>query len=245
MTFGAELRLLGALENGSLRLTAPAGYDCAAMSGIIASALFVRPAMEPIAHSFWQAGQDQSHGADAIKYLASCLAAKRVDYRTRGAATSADNQGVFAKYPRPEGTPLIDRFLESVSGESLEHLEDCFWRYFNFLAFHPFADGNGRTVRVLLLNDIARLVSGKFVSLPIGAVIYAWQPIYIEAIRRLSTEPETAWPVFVRLMLEILDMSLLLADALLDGTLSQLEGYGRAQHAPMRQLQNEQPRDAA
>ena len=85
----------------------------------------------------------------------------------------------------------------------MTNFNTCLWRFANFLAFHPFRDGNGRTARVLLLRDMSQLLNGAFVSAPIGAVIYAWQPIFIHTLRQIYTGSEEAWSNFVSLMVEI------------------------------------------
>ncbi|MBO6505499.1 MAG: Fic family protein [Kordiimonadaceae bacterium] len=212
--FGNDIYLAGMVEAGKLVFVTPNGFPSASMLHSSPKPLYVRPSAEPIVHEFWEDMVVDQPDKETVRQLGSCLYGAPFRYRTNKLKTDQDLDGLYSVFPNSEDPDsLIDEYWQLIPRQASDTLEACLVRYFNFVALHPFSDGNGRTARALLMADLARTAECSFVYLPLAVVKRVWLPLITEAERRLSLEREAAWADYVALMIEMLDTALGVAEA--------------------------------
>ncbi|WP_285725716.1 Fic family protein [Psychromicrobium xiongbiense] len=128
-----------------------------------------------------------------------------MDLRTGSGAYIGDPVTRRAVYTPPEGRQIIDQklvdwelFVNSAQG--LDPLVKMALAHYQFEAIHPFADGNGRTGRVL---NVLVLVAAGLLSLPVlylSKYIIAHKNEYYQALRAVTSDE--SWVEWTEYMLE-------------------------------------------
>ena len=184
-----------------------------------------RETAEVIAHGITVGGKSLNDHLEAVDHYAAVLwmrelaaqpvppgeAVVRELHRRIVARSQPDIAGIYSRHPRRiAGSPVIfpnpvkipdlmqafGRWLEAAGATP----EAAFDAHFRLTAIHPFADGNGRTAR-LLMNLL--LIRGGYVPM---AVRPEDRKTYLDALEHASLADDQA--PFHRLMYERLDATL-------------------------------------
>lgn len=161
-TFGAELRVAGALlHRGYLD---PPDHPPLRR-------LLLRPAVEPIQYSYWQA-LTQDPQPQTLMSLASALTSQPISIVGRPMSTTPDpvlGRTIFAD-PRQYGP--VDRVIASVRTAFADPFDRAVGVYLAFVICHPLSDGNGRVARALFSWSLREDGIISTPSVPLGPFFY-------------------------------------------------------------------------
>lgn len=175
--------------------------------------LLMRPAIEPIACSYWTCLKSfQLDRAVALK-MASALAGKSLCYRTSEAiGRSIDGDVVFEPIERAGG--WLDRLHIARQSPSLVNSMPMF-TFATIIMAHPFSDGNGRFGRLLTHAALARCADTDCISIALGPAFYLHAKQLGQALDLLTTSGD--WTAFNQAFLHMLDDAVMLTDKVIKG----------------------------
>ncbi len=117
--------------------------------------LFLRPAIEPVAISYWPRLAGMDLDVERAQKIVSALTTQAQVVRTReGVGRSASGNVGFE--PPDRAREWLDRLKEAQAKPELASVMPAYVFASTIMA-HPFADGNGRLARLLTLGALARL----------------------------------------------------------------------------------------
>jgi Fic/DOC family len=118
------------------------------------SALFLRPAVEPIACSYWARLTSFAFDEAAALHIASALAGRPLVYR-KGPATGRSAGGDVGFEPLAKARRWLADLRAAAADPALRAALPAF-AYARTIMAHPFADGNGRFARLMVHAALAR-----------------------------------------------------------------------------------------
>ncbi|KAK0351400.1 hypothetical protein LTR94_025102, partial [Friedmanniomyces endolithicus] len=160
--------------------------------------LLLRPAPEPILHSYRDRFRLWSIDDPSVIALASCLLGRPTAYRTTSCGTHVDPDGYRQVFPPPE---IAVKWLDHQAplpegGDILEALVAAFSVLAAVVLYHPFPDGNGRVGRALFHGALVRVLGLNCPLIPLGPFTYVRGRAVMEAWVALGMEGD--WVPLIR-----------------------------------------------
>lgn len=137
--------------------------------------LLLRPAPEPILHSYRDRFLTWSIDDDSMVSLASCLIGRPTAYRTTPCATHVDPEGYRQIFPPAEvSAKWLDRQPSPpTKGDIPDALVAALTALATTVLHHPLPDGNGRVGRALFHGALVRVLGLNSPLIPLGPFTYA------------------------------------------------------------------------
>lgn len=204
-SFGLELRAAFVLDRDAKRETS-------AQSPPPYAEFFLRPAIEPILHSYFEHLRPGAIGPDAADNFLSCLHGAPITRRTGPCRIRPNAHGNFVEFPQADIARdyhrRLNRNLPTIEGA----LQRAAYAYAEVLLSHPYGDGNGRLARALILTCLAQDDRDRIPFLPPGPVFYAHAPAIAGALESLAVSAN--WSHFLAVFQDFLEEGLRLANRL-------------------------------
>lgn len=173
-------------------------------------ALFLRPAIEPIACAYWQRLDGLGIDEAAALNLASTLAGRRLVYR-KGVATGHSPEGDVRFEPLDVATRWLAKIAAAASRPDLLPALPMF-AFAQAIMAHPFSDGNGRFARLLVHVALARCTGLRRPEIALAPAFYRRAGAMGRALTALSESRD--WAPFNALFLSVLEDALALTKAI-------------------------------
>ncbi len=178
--------------------------------------LMVRPAVEPVALSYWRRFVHARLDLPSLVELAAGLAARPVPLSPVAMATRP-----LPGFPRVEFEPpdqarlWLDKLgaAERAVGHALDW---PVYAYAQVVLSHPLTDGNGRLARAVLQGALARRLGLRAPALALAPACYLKRRRITQALAALSATGD--WPAFFAVMLPVLGEAAAAAEAVLGGS---------------------------
>jgi Fic/DOC family len=204
-SFGLELRAAYVLDREAKRETS-------AQSPPPYAEFFLRPAIEPILHSYFDHLRPGALDPDAADNFLSCLHGAPIRRRTGPCRITPNVQGNFVEFPQADAAQdyhrRLDRHLPTIEGA----LQRAAYAYAEVLLSHPYGDGNGRLARALILTCLAQGNRDRIPFLPLGPAFYAHAPAIAGALESLAVSAN--WGHFLAVFEDFVETGLRLASRL-------------------------------
>jgi hypothetical protein len=172
--------------------------------------LLVRPAVEPIAISYWRRFATFDFDETIALILASTLAARRLVYR-KGPATGRSAEGDVGFEPLEIASQWLARIAGAAARPELSTALPIY-AYAQVLMAHPFADANGRFARLMIHVALARCAGLKLPAVALAPAFYRRASALGRTLTTLSDSGE--WAPFNDLFLDVLEDAVFLTKAL-------------------------------
>ena len=131
--------------------------------------LLVRPAVEPVVHSYWPRLTQMHLDHESALNLVSALAGQQLQYRDSVVGRSPDGDVLFET---PEvSASWIQDIRRVATDPQLHHLRP-FYYFARVLTAHPFTDGNGRFARMLMHIGLAQICGLSIPTIALAPAFY-------------------------------------------------------------------------
>lgn len=204
--YGLSLRVCGAVLNGAIPeddLVAHGHHS----AGTGPRPLLLRPAPEPIVHSYWGTLTRPQQSTADICQLASCLYTTGRELRKSPASSTGIPDEPITQFADADSIErLLQQRRERRRAAGVSTLQWAFLRFLDFNSIHPFSDGNGRTARALLMLDIGGGLGLCAPCLPFDPVVYLNSYGFTHYYRRLHVANE--WQPFFGFFLDIVERTI-------------------------------------
>ncbi|HTU12711.1 MAG TPA: hypothetical protein VMG08_17615 [Allosphingosinicella sp.] len=166
--------------------------------------LLVRPAMEPIACSYWRRFGAFDLDDTVALVLASTLGGRRLVYR-RGPATGRSAEGDVTFEPLETAARWLPRITAAMAQAELLPAAPIY-AFAQTIMAHPFSDANGRFARLLVHAGLARCAGATLPAVALAPAFYRRAATLGRALTALSDSGD--WVPFNDLFLTILEEAL-------------------------------------
>jgi hypothetical protein len=172
--------------------------------------LFLRPAVEPIAHAYWARFQNFSVDESSALRIASALAGHPLVYR-KGPAVGRSVKGDvhFAALETAGG--WLDKLKDAARSPSLRAALPAYF-FAQTIMTHPFSDGNGRFARLMVHAGLAQSAGMTGPMIALAPAFYRRADALGAALNNLHAQGD--WKGFYRVFFSTLDEALRLTRAL-------------------------------
>jgi Fic/DOC family len=171
--------------------------------------LFLRPAVEPIAHAHWARFHDFSVDESCALRIASALAGRPLAYR-KGPAVGRSIKG-DVRFPALEGAGWLDKLKDAARSPSLRAVLPAYF-FAQTIMTHPFSDGNGRFARLMVHAGLAQSAGMRGSMIALAPAFYRRADALGAALNNLHSHAD--WEGFYRLFFSTLDDALQLTRSL-------------------------------
>ena len=163
--------------------------------------MFLRPAIEPIAISYWERLISLDLDIERAKKLTSALTVKEQGIRIREGVGRSMNGNVGFELPE-QAHAWLDRLKAGYGRPELASFMPMYCFAATIMA-HPFWDGNGRLARILTLGALARLASWKHPMVGLAPSFYRHAETLGKSLDELTLTGN--WTRYVNVFLDIVD----------------------------------------
>lgn len=164
-------------------------------------ALLLRPAIEPIACSYWARFVDLSFDEARAVSMASALAGRKLAYR-RAAARGLSVRGDVGFEPLDVASQWLAKIREAATDPDLLPALPAY-AFAQTIMAHPFSDGNGRAARVMVHAALARCAELDLPVVALAPAFYRRADSLASALHKLSDHHD--WPAFYSVFLAVLE----------------------------------------
>lgn len=194
-TFGLELRAATVMAIGG---------DSSARH--VLQRLLSRPAAEAVLLHTWPQLSQPALELEAMRTIASGLAAKSLTLARGRMRTTAGPDGEFTVYAPAEQRNELTTHLAAARASAAEHpLASALVVFALTILAHPLTDGNGRLGRALVHGTLAQCGLIRAPVLPLAPAFYAQAAVVRSALRDLSRTGD--WMTAVEALAPILAMA--------------------------------------
>jgi Fic/DOC family len=172
--------------------------------------LFLRPAIEPIAHAHWARFHDFRVDESCAVRIASALAGRPLVYR-KGPAVGRSVKGDVHFAPLETAGGWLNKLKDAGRCPSLRAVLPAYF-FAQTIMTHPFSDGNGRFARLMIHAGLEQSagVTGPLIAL--APAFYRRADALSSALNNLHFHAD--WTGFYRVFFSTLDDALQLSRAL-------------------------------
>ena len=163
--------------------------------------LLLRPAMEPIALSYWPRLRAFELDDEGAVNLASALDGRSIGYRDRPCVGRSE-RGNIGFEPVDMSRGWLTK-LHRVAGDSSLRLALPLFAFAQTLMSHPFRDGNGRMSRLMLHAGLAKILDLSWPALPLAPFFYQRAESIGDQLSHLNFTRK--WDGFYIFMLNFID----------------------------------------
>jgi len=178
------------------------------------SALFLRPALEPIACSYWARLTSFAFDEAAALHIAFALAGRPLVCR-KGPATGRSAAGDVGFEPLPKARRWLADLRAAAADPALRLGLPAF-AFARTLMAHPFSDGNGRFARLMAHAALARAAGLDRPLVALAPACYRRGRALGAALTALGESGD--WPAFNAIFFTVLREAVALTRALLRGS---------------------------
>lgn len=171
--------------------------------------LLVRPALEPIACSYWKRFDSFDLDDKVALVIASTLAGRRLVYR-RGPATGRSQRGDVTFEPIEVAAQWLAKIAAATKRQELLAALPMY-AFAQTIMAHPFSDGNGRFARLMVHAALARCMGLRLPEIALAPAFYRRATVLGGAVTMLSESGD--WPPFNAIFLSVLEDAVTLTKA--------------------------------
>ena len=172
--------------------------------------LFLRPATEPIACSYWRRFAGCEIDEAAALNIASALAGRKLVYR-KGPAVGKSPKGNVGFEPLEVASLWLSKICDAWTRDDL--LPGLpIYAFAQTIMTHPFSDGNGRFARLMVNAALARCAGLEQPEIALAPSFYRRGEGLAVALHALSDDQE--WSPLVSVFLSVLEEAVSLTQAL-------------------------------